>query len=338
MPHAFRPLPLVLLWSSLSPLATPPLAPQAAPPLQPGQSAPIPLPAAEARALAIQVALDRAHFSPGEIDGHEGQFTRRALEAFCEARGCSGAPLDDPQLPNALGPGAAAPLTQYTITDQDASGPFVGPIPSDMMEQAGLPRLGYESLDEMIAERFHMSPALLARLNAGRPLTPGTTVLVPAVEPFTLPARQGKRPPLDPAAQPRAASVELTNETRAVVVRDAQGTILLYAPATVGSEQDPLPVGDWTVTEVVDLPVFNYNPDLFWDADESHAKARVAAGPNNPVGVVWIGLNRPHFGFHGTPEPSRIGRSESHGCVRLTNWDAIRLAGLVDQGTRVSLR
>ncbi len=339
MAQAIRGLAALVFWSSLTLLATTPGAPPVVPPRSPrGESAPIPLPPAAARALAVQVALDRAHFSPGEIDAQEGALTRRALAAFSQEHGHAGLALEDPRVTEALGPSFAAPITEYTITDQDAAGPFVGPIPDDIMDQATLPRLGYSSMDEMIAERFHVSLALLAHLNAGRPLTPGSTILVPAVEPFAPPTRQGKRPAIDPAPQPRAASVELTNETRAVVVRDAHGAVLMYAPATVGSEQDPLPVGDWTVTEVVDLPVFNYNPDLFWDADDSNPKARIAAGPNNPVGVVWIGLNRPHFGFHGTPEPSQIGRTESHGCVRFTNWDAVRLAGLVDRGTRVTLR
>ena len=124
---------------------------------------------------------------------------------------------------------------------------------------------------------------------------------------------------------------------KAVVTWERAG-VLLYAPVTVGSEEDPLPVGDWTITGVFDLPIFNYNPDLFWDADASHAKATIQSGPNNPVGVVWIGIDKEHFGFHGSPEPSQIGRTQSHGCVRMTNWDAMRLAALVTEGTPVRLR
>jgi lipoprotein-anchoring transpeptidase ErfK/SrfK len=340
MTHAIRIIPAVLLALSIGVPVTQGV--QQGPPQIPStsgaQSPAIPLPPPMARALAAQVALDNAHFSPGEIDGKDGAYTRRALEAFASVRGLGGASLEDPRMSEALGSSFANPVKPYTITEQDAAGPFLGPIPSDMMEQAKLPSLGYSTIEELLSERFHMSPALLKQLNAGRPLTPGTNILVAAVEPFSVSTHQGERPKLDPTVQPRAASVELTNETRAVIVRDGQGAVLLYAPVTVGSEQDPLPIGDWTITGVFDLPVFNYNPDLFWDADEMHAKARIQAGPNNPVGVVWIGLNRPHFGFHGTPEPSRIGRTESHGCVRLTNWDAMRLAALVDQGTPVRLR
>jgi hypothetical protein len=112
----------------------------------------------------------------------------------------------------------------------------------------------------------------------------------------------------------------------------------MCAPVTVGSEHDPLPIGDWKITGIFDLPTFNYNPDLFWDADPSHGKAKIAEGPNNPVGVIWIQINREHFGIHGTPEPSRIGRTESHGCIRMTNWDVVRLASLVEPGTPVKFK
>jgi lipoprotein-anchoring transpeptidase ErfK/SrfK len=109
----------------------------------------------------------------------------------------------------------------------------------------------------------------------------------------------------------------------------------MYAPVTTGSQRDPLPLGEWKVNGVQLDPPFRYNPELFWDADPSHAKATVPPGPNNPVGMVWIDLSKEHYGIHGTPEPSAIGRTESHGCVRLTNWDALRLAELVKPGTKV---
>jgi lipoprotein-anchoring transpeptidase ErfK/SrfK len=276
-------------------------------------------------ALALQVALDRAGFSPGQIDGRNGHFTSRARDAFIEARK---APIEP----------SATPLTQYMITEADAAGPFVEQIPSNMEEQAKLQTLAYTSIVEALAERFHASPTLLKELNTGATFTAGTTISVPAVDPFMLPTRQGARPKASGNSGVRAASIELLRETQAIVARDASGGVLFYAPVTVGSEQDPLPVGDWRVTGVFDLPVFNYNPDLFWDADPSHAKATIPAGPNNPVGVVWIAIDKEHFGFHGTPEPSQIGRTESHGCVRMTNWDAEKLASLLAEGTPVRLR
>jgi lipoprotein-anchoring transpeptidase ErfK/SrfK len=118
-------------------------------------------------------------------------------------------------------------------------------------------------------------------------------------------------------------------------VYDQKGQIVFHAPVTSGSEHDSLPLGTWTVTSVLRNPTFNYDPDLFWDAAPANAKAKIRAGPNNPVGVVWIDINKPHYGIHGTPEPGRIGYTASHGCVRLTNWDAARLAGLVTKGTPV---
>jgi lipoprotein-anchoring transpeptidase ErfK/SrfK len=292
--------------------------------------------------LALQVALDRAGFSPGQIDGRSGRSTSRARDAFIEARKISvgsakGASVDA-ALAQALGDAYANPLMQYTITDADVAGPFVEQIPADMMEQAKLATLGYTSVLEALAERFHANPTLLAELNVRVALAAGNAIAVPAVEPFLVPTRQGPRPKADSTSPRKAALVDLSRETHAVVVRDASGGVLFYAPVTVGSEEDPLPVGDWKIAGIFDLPIFNYNPDLFWDADAAHAKARIQPGPNSPVGVVWIGIDKEHFGFHGTAEPSQIGRTQSHGCVRMTNWDALRLAALVSEGTPVRLR
>jgi lipoprotein-anchoring transpeptidase ErfK/SrfK len=290
------------------------------------------------RTLALQVALDKAGFSPGEIDGHHGAFTARALDAFRAAHGLTGTDgVPDQATVTALGDAYASPLVSYTITDADLAGPFEEQIPKDMEEKAKLPALGYTSALEELAERFHARPDLLTRLNPDAQLSAGTVITVPAVDPFMVPTRQGERPAAE-MSDAKAAQIEITRESGAAVVRDAQGAILMYAPVTVGSEHDPLPVGDWKITGIFDLPTFNYNPDLFWDADPSHSKVKLAAGPNSPVGVIWIQINREHFGLHGTPEPSQIGRTESHGCIRMTNWDVTRLASLVRPGTAVILR
>jgi lipoprotein-anchoring transpeptidase ErfK/SrfK len=131
--------------------------------------------------------------------------------------------------------------------------------------------------------------------------------------------------------------VRVSKRVSALTVIDAAGQVLMHAPVTSGSEHDPLPIGSWTVTAVVRNPTFNYNPALFWDADATDVKAKLPAGPNGPVGLVWIDISKPHYGIHGTPEPGTVGHSESHGCVRLTNWDALRLAGLVGKGTTVEI-
>jgi lipoprotein-anchoring transpeptidase ErfK/SrfK len=271
------------------------------------------------RVLATQVLLDRARFSPGEIDGKTGPNTTRAIEAFERAKGLS--------IAEALA--TAEPATvSYTIGPEDVSGPFLEALPEDMMEKAKLPRLDYTSPLEMLGERFHTAPQLLKRLNPSASFSAGESIVVPNVIVATA---------TTPAAAPPAAAVTVTvSKSKSILtVADRAGQIVYHAPATTGSEHDPLPLGEWTVTGVARNPKFHYNPDLFWDADPSHAKATVPPGPNGPVGVVWIDLDKPHYGIHGTPEPGTIGHTASHGCVRLTNWDAVAVAGLVAKGTKV---
>ena len=214
-----------------------------------------------------------------------------------------------------------------------------------MMEKSKLPALGYASILEMLAERFHASPKLLQRLNPGARFESGERIVVPNVEPFIASSAAPSTTTSQSPGQARAAkkvtgpavTVTVSDSTKSLEVKDESGETLLFAPVTVGSEHDPLPVGEWKVTGVSANPPFNYNPDLFWDADSSHSKAKIAPGPNNPVGIVWIDLTKEHYGIHGTPEPNRIGYTQSHGCIRLTNWDAMRLAALVSPGTKVVL-
>lgn len=283
--------------------------------------------------LQLQVTLDRAGFSPGEIDGRPGKNTERALAAFRAARALPAGTGFDDEVRAALGEHLVEPLVRYTVTEADLAGPFADAIPGDLMEQATLRSLAYTSAWELLGERFHASPRLLQSLNAGK-LSPGSQILVPNVEPLVVPDRTGMREQT-PGVTPAAVRIVVTARDGGLVARDAQDRVVFYAPVTVGGVQDPLPTGTWKIVEIFDRPIFNYNPDLFWDADPSHAKARIAPGPNNPVGLIWIDLDLENYGIHGTPEPSRIGRSQSHGCVRLTNWDAARLASLVRPGTAV---
>lgn len=260
--------------------------------------------------LRIQVLLDRAHFSPGEIDGLAGRVSRIALQDLQKSHGRLD---DDPSVPT---------LIEYTITDDDVRGPFVK-IPSALEDQADLPALGFESPIEAIGEKFHASPKLLKRLNPGKDFSKsGEVVRVPNVR--------------SEASHPgKAASVVVSKSRLTVQALDANGKILADYPATVGSVHDPLPIGMWKVAGVKWNPAFYYNPNLFWDAPGADTKATIQPGPNNPVGVVWIGVTKEHYGIHGTPEPSLIGHAQSHGCIRLTNWDAAELARMIAAGTPV---
>ena len=274
-------------------------------------------------ALQLQVMLDRAGFSPGAIDGRMGMNTKKALDAYRKA-GNAALPSEEP-------------LTAYTITPEDAAGPFLDRVPTDMMEMGQLPALGYTSLAEAIAERFHTTPQFLQQRNPGVQFTAGQQIQVPNVAPMTVPQTPKQPQEVSPPPKPDVV-VTVSKTTSAAIVTDASGKVIFYAPVTTGSQHDPLPIGVWKVNGLQFNPQFRYNPDLFWDAEPSHTKATIPPGPNNPVGVVWIDISKPHYGLHGTPEPTMIGRTQSHGCVRLTNWDALRLAALVRPGTRVEFK
>lgn len=294
------------------------------------QEAPTSIAPVVGETMATQVMLDRAGFSPGEIDGRAGRNLARALSAFQATTGLPETGRVDDGTWDALTKrsGGHPPLVSYEIAAEDVAGPFVERIPGDLIEQSKLESLGYTSPLELIAEKFHVKPALLRQLNPRATLErAGERILVPnvaAIDPLA---------PL-PGSRP-VARIVVSRATSVLTVEDARGHPLFQAPVTTGSTHDPLPLGTWKVTGVQRMPEFHYNPSLFWDADPAHAKARIAPGPNNPVGTIWIDISKEHYGIHGSPEPSRIGHVQSHGCVRLTNWDANRVALWVRPGTEV---
>jgi len=283
-----------------------------------------------ADAASWQIRLDQQGFSPGQLDGSFGTSTRHALAAFQDSHGLPASGQPDCATWHALvGDKAESTLTPYTITPDDAKGPFIERMPPDMEAAGKLQSLGYTSVIEALAERFHAAPAFLKRLNPRARFASGDQIKVPAVTPFD----EAVKPQHETGAAD--VSVLVSRRESALRVTRANGTLIFFAPVSSGSTHDPLPPGHWKVTSVTGHPLFHYNPELFWDADPRDGAVTIKAGPNNPVGVVWIGLDLNHYGLHGTPEPASIGATASHGCVRLSNWDAARLASLVQPGTPV---
>jgi lipoprotein-anchoring transpeptidase ErfK/SrfK len=290
-------------------------------------------------ALALQVTLDRAGFSPGVIDGTMGRLTREAVKGFQEAHGLAVTGEVNAETKAALGEPVAATET-VEVTD---AGPFQPPIPEDVADRAKLEKLGYTGVQEALAERYHTTPAMLRSLNPRADFAVGRQIMVPAVtvagDGAGATEWETTLDKLNVARnQPAAAKVVVSKSNRNLRVFDAAGKMIAQFPATIGSQHDPLPLGTWKIRGVAKLPSFHYNPDLFWDAGAKDDKAKLPPGPNSPVGVAWIDLSKEHYGIHGTSEPAMISRTSSHGCIRLTNWDVAKLAQMVRPGTPAILQ
>lgn len=293
--------------------------------------------------LHLQVMLDHLGFAPGVLDGRRGQSLTAAIRGFQESRGLSRTGVVDAPTLAALRPYQRWPATvTRRLTAKVLAGPFTNPLPKDPARQAKLAQLGYRNALEKLAERFHTTPAVLIELNSrATPMRPGQPIRIPAALPVSRSYPAGLKPEwvatlnmlnVD-AIQPKAAKIVVDKSDKVLKVYDDAGTLAAQFPASMGSAHDPLPIGRWKIVLTDTNPKFHYNPDLFWDVSDRRPAALLPPGPNGPVGVVWMDLSKPHYGIHGTPNPELIGRSQSHGCIRLSNWDAARVALMVKPGT-----
>ena len=274
--------------------------------------------------VRAQVLLARARFSPGVIDGQEGGNFKKAVSTFEAAHKHPADGKLDAEMWSALTSADPGPVvTSYVISAADVAGPFSPVVPSDDIRALSkLDHAGYTSPQELLAERFRMDEGLLKALNPGADFgVAGTRILVAAF----------------PSQAPSMAvrSIEVDKAARQVRAFDAQGVILAAYPATVGSTERPAPTGEYKVKGVAHDPTYTYDPRRLTYGDRSLGKLTIKPGPNNPVGVVWIDLSIPTYGIHGAPDPALVGKVASHGCVRMTNWDALDLAAGVKPGVKV---
>ncbi len=317
-------------------------------------------------ATRLQVFLDRANFSPGKIDGRYNDFTRKALSLYRESRGEQPQPTSPQSGPHAnvapdvsgLDLASVDPVfISYTVTETDLQ--TVGQLPSHVPEEAKLKFLPYRDVADAIAEKFHSDIHFLEHLNPGKlkGLKAGDQLKVPNVEPFELTSVKDIKPGSETASQAanevedqpetqaptsgesgaaRNVAVKVDTKTNRLGVFEAEKLIAAY-PVTIGSAHNTSPVGEWKVRGVSKLPTFRYDKEMLEHGERSGNFYMLPPGPRNPVGVMWIALNKKGIGIHGTNDPGSIGHAESHGCIRLANWDVVRLATKIKTGDNVSI-
>lgn len=274
-----------------------------------------------AEITALQVFLDREGFSPGVIDGKMGSNVTKAIEAWQQATGETLDPNNTEDILERLRMNGGLPITSYTITAADAAGPYVASIPEDYAHKAMLPHMSFTSTTEKLGEKFHMDETYLRELNPGVDFTiPGTIIKV------INPGENRKE---------KVARIIADKARKQVLAYDAAGKLVAAYPATIGSSDTPSPSGTVNVERIALNPGYTYNPKINFKQGNNDKILTLQPGPNGPVGTVWIALSKPTYGIHGTPEPSKIGKTQSHGCVRLTNWDATELAKMVSVGVTV---
>jgi hypothetical protein len=317
----------------------------------------------DGKVFHAQVLLDLAGFPTGVIDGKEGMVFKKAVQGFQQARGLDISGRLDNATRAALLQANRPSTAMVTLSADDVAGPFVYPFPKKPEAQAKLKEMGYRNMLEKVAERFHTTPDTIVALNGPTKLIgAGRTLRLPNVVPAnrdysgTVGDKQagllamfnidGAQPTGDfvvvdksegvlkvyKGTPPKGAFSSEKNRGAPPKLADDAGELIAQFPVTMGSDKDPLPLGKWKATTYAFLPPFHYQPELFWDVDDSKEEQKLPPGPNGPVGVAWLDLTKEHYGIHGTPSPETIGRAESHGCVRLANWDVIRLSRMMKPG------